>query len=381
MQGSKTLISATNPSYHIHSTQIWEKAELRVLVTGGCGFLGSNVCKYYTNKETDVVALDNLTKHELVRTGYPTDTARNYTLNRLKEMGVTFVQGDIRNLDELFEASKGCNYIIHTAAQPAMTVSIEDPELDFTTNVQGTFNILETARKLDIPVVYCSTIHVYGNKINETLTEGETRYTRNPQAIDEQHPVMQGTITPLHASKKSAELYVQTYIDTYGLEAAIFRLTGIYGPWQFGGEDHGWVANFTIRTIIGKPVTIYGTGKQVRDIIYVSDVVEAFNAFYTTRKPGIYNIGGGIDRSISLIECLKLIEEVTEKKPIIRYGPERLGDLRYFVCDISKAKTSLGWAPKVYPREGITKLLTWVKENKQLFIKESRTRIGPHVSL
>lgn len=344
---------------------------MKVLVTGGCGFLGSNVCKYYANKGDEAVALDNLTKHELIRTGYVTDAARTYNLDCLKKLGVTFVKGDIRNRHELIKAAEGCDYVVHTAAQPAMTISIEEPELDFTTNVQGTFNVLEVARKLDIPMVYCSTIHVYGNKINEILTEGETRYIRNPPAIDEQHPVMQGTITPLHASKRSAELYVQTFIDTYGLEAAIFRLTGLYGPWQFGGEDHGWVANFTIRTIIGNPITIYGTGKQVRDILYVSDAAEAFHAFYTARKTGIYNIGGGLNCSISLIECLRLIEEITGKKPIIRYGPERLGDLQYFVCDVSKAKTSLGWAPKVYPREGIAKLSTWVKENKQLFMEKA----------
>lgn len=344
---------------------------MKVLVTGGCGFVGSHACKYYANKGAEAVSFDNLTKHELARTGYVTDAARTYNWNCLKKLGVTLVKGDIRNRNELVEVAKDCDYIVHTAAQPAMTISIEQPDLDFSTNVIGTFNILETARKFDIPIVYCSTIHVYGNKINETLVEGETRYLREPPAIDEQHPVMQGNITPLHASKRSAELYVQTFIDTYRLEAAIFRLTGLYGPWQFGGEDHGWVANFTIRTIIGKPVTVYGTGKQVRDILYVSDVAEAFHAFYTARKPGIYNIGGGFDRSISLIECLRLLEEGTGKKPEIKYGPERLGDLRYFVCDISKAKTSIGWTPKIYPKEGIAKLSTWVKENKQLFIEKA----------
>jgi len=350
-------------------------------VTGGCGFVGSHVCIHYANKGAEVISFDNLTKHELARTGYDMDAARTYNWELLKKLGVTAVKGDIRNRDELIEAAKGCDYIVHTAAQPAMTISIEAPELDFSTNVLGTFNILEAARKFDIPMVYCSTIHVYGNKINETLVEGETRYLCDPPAIDEQHPVMQGTITPLHASKRSAEIYVQTYLDTYGLKAAVFRLTGLYGPWQFGGEDHGWVANFTIRTIIEKPITIYGTGKQVRDILFVSDVAEAFHAFYRARKPGIYNIGGGFDRSISLIECIRLLEDITGKKPVVNYGPERLGDLRYFVCDISKAKASLGWAPKVYPREGITHLSTWVKENKQLFLEEAQQRQPMHKSL
>jgi CDP-paratose 2-epimerase len=340
---------------------------LKVLVTGGCGFLGSYVCEYYANKKAKVVSFDSLTKYELARTGYATEAARSYNWDFLKGLGAGLVKGDIRNLDELLKAADGCDYIIHTAAQPAMTISIESPGLDFSTNVLGTFNVLETARKFDIPVVYCSTIHVYGNKINETLKGEETRYIRDQPTIDEQHSILQGTLTPLHASKRSAEIYVQTYIDTYGLEAAVFRLTGLYGPRQFGGEDHGWVANFTIRTILGKPITIFGTGKQVRDILYASDVAEAFEAFYKARKSGIYNIGGGIECAISLNECLQLIEKITGKKPRVQYEPTRLGDLWYFVCNISKAKESLRWAPKVRPQEGVAKLAGWVEENRNIF--------------
>jgi len=341
---------------------------LKVLVTGGCGFLGSHVCEYYAKHGDEVVAFDSLTKHELKRTGYDVEAAREYVLNFLKSFGVYLIKGDIRSKDELLNASKNCDYIIHTAAQPAMTISIENPELDLMTNVIGTFNILETARRYDMPVVICSTIHVYGNKINETLKEGETRYVRDPPTISENHPVTEGELTPLHASKRSAELYAQTFIDTYGLKAAAFRLTGLYGPRQFGGEDHGWVANFTIRAILKRPITIFGTGKQVRDILYATDAAEAFEAFYKSRKAGIYNIGGGPNCAISLIECIKVIEEVTGKKAMIRYAPARLGDLWYFICDISKAKNVLGWEPNVPPNEGIAKLAEWVKENERLFI-------------
>lgn len=340
---------------------------MKVLVTGGCGFIGSYVCEYYIKKGAEVISYDNMTKYELTRTGYATDAARDYNWEFLKGLGATLLKGDVRNLNELMEAANGCDFIIHTAAQPAMTISMESPELDFSTNVCGSFNVLEVARKLKIPVVNCATIHVYGNKINETLKEENTRYTRHPAAIDENHPVVEGTLTPLHASKRTADLYVQAYIDTYGLEAASFRLTGLYGPRQLGGEDHGWVANFAIRTILGMPITIYGTGKQLRDILYASDVAEAFDAFYKTRRPGIYNIGGGIEHSISLLECLELIGEITGKKPTIKYEPSRLGDLLYFVCDISKAKQELGWKPKVLPREGVSNLISWIKENEKLF--------------
>ena len=340
---------------------------MKVLVTGGCGFLGSHVCEFYIKKGAEVVSYDNMTKYELSRTGYGSEPARDYNWNFLKNMGVTMQKADIRDFDLLLKLCEGCDYIIHTAAQPAMTISWENPVLDFTTNVIGTFNVLEVARKLKIPVASCATVHVYGNKINDGLTEGDTRYIRNPEAIDESIRTLEGILTPLHASKASADVYVKTYIDTYNLEAASFRLTGIYGTRQFGGEDHGWVANFSIRAVMGWPVNVYGTGKQVRDIIYATDVCEAFDAFYKSRKSGIYNIGGGSKTAISLLECIDLISKLTEKKPHVRFGPKRQGDLLYFICDVSKAKRELGWEPKVRPQEGITTLLTWIKENRYLF--------------
>jgi CDP-paratose 2-epimerase len=342
---------------------------MKVLVTGGCGFLGSHTCQYYKEKGNEVISFDNMTKYELGRTGYATEAARNYNWNLLKELGVDLVKGDIRNYEHLLEVAKGCDFIIHTAAQPAMTISWEDPELDFSTNVRGTFNVLRVAKEYKIPIVSCATIHVYGNKINEKLKEGEKRYLLEPPEINEDYPIMEGVLTPLHVSKRAAELYVQTFIDTYQLTAASFRLTGIYGPHQFGGEDHGWVANFAIRAVLGKPINIYGTGKQVRDIIYAKDVVEAFEAFYQKRKSGIYNIGGSSKTAISLLECIELLKEITGKEIKVNFCPDRLGDLRYFVCDTTKAKKYLNWQAKTLPQEGITNLVNWIKENINLFKK------------
>jgi len=340
---------------------------MKVLVTGGCGFLGSHVCEYYIKKGDEVVSFDNMTKYELSRTGYSPELARNYNRNFLKKIGVNLVKGDIRNIDELLKAANECDFIIHTAAQPAMTISIENPSLDIAVNVLGTFNVLESARKLDIPVVTCSTIHVYGNKINENLKEEETRFVCDPPEINESHSLLKGTVTPLHASKRCQEIYVQSFIDTYKLKAATFRLTGLYCTRQFGGEDHGWVANFTIRTLTKRPIKIFGTAKQIRDILYPLDAAKAFDAFYKKQKPGIYNVGGGIKFSISLMECLNLIEEISGIKPIINKEPARLGDLWYFVCDISKIKKEMGWEPQVTPKEGITKLINWINENLDIF--------------
>lgn len=341
---------------------------MKVLVTGGAGFIGSHVCEYYKSKGDEVVAFDNLTKHELDRTGYNVERIRDYNTKFLKDIGVGLVKDDIRNIGALMDAASDCDYIVHTAAQPAMTISIEDPVLDFKSNVEGTLNVLETARKYDIPMVSCATIHVYGNKINEYLKEGRTRYIKfGQQAIDESQPTVEGTITPLHASKRCGDLYVESYIDTYGMDLASFRLSGLYGTRQFGGEDHGWVANFVIRTLLGLPLTVYGTGKQVRDILYATDVVRAFDAFYVRRKPGVYNIGGGMDCSISLIECIRLIEEIGGIRPAMRHENGRLGDLLYFVCDIEKAKNKLGWRPVVNLKAGVGSMIDWVRENVETF--------------
>lgn len=340
---------------------------MKVLVTGGCGFLGSHVCEFYARRGDTVISLDSMTKYELQRTGYTTDAAREYNWNFLKTLGVKLVKEDIRNAEALSDHSSGCDYIIHTAAQPAMTLSWEDPVNDFTTNVAGTLNVLESARRHGIPTASCATIHVYGNKLNETLSESETRYTRTPAAIDEGHATLEGTLSPLHASKMAADIYVRTYADVYGVKAASFRLTGIYGPRQLGGEDHGWVANFSIRAILGWPLTIFGTGKQLRDILFVTDVVSAFQSFYENQVPGAYNIGGGEANSISLLECIAMIREICGKELEVKFAPDRFGDLRYFICDIRKAKELLKWSPRVAPRPGVELLISWIRENMNLF--------------
>lgn len=340
---------------------------MRVLVTGGCGFIGSHVCEFYRRRGDEAVAYDNMTKYELQRTQYVVERARDLNWDYLDALGAEMVRADVCDCDMLKSVAKGCDFIVHTAAQPAVTISMEDPELDLNSNVVGTFNVLRAAREFDIPVVSCATIHVYGNRINATLTEGATRYLRTPAEIDETHPVMEGLLTPLHASKRSAELYLQVFIDTYKVRAASYRLTGLYGPRQLGGEDHGWVANFAIRTMLGWPLNVYGTGKQVRDILFASDVAEAFHAFYEKQVPGIYNIGGRSGHAISLNECIALIGDITGRTPDVSYGPSRHGDLQYFVCDSSKAKRLLGWEARVAPRDGVGRLINWVQENIDLF--------------
>jgi CDP-paratose 2-epimerase len=344
---------------------------MKVFVTGGCGFLGTHICLFYAERGADVIAYDSLAKHEFSRNPYMRPEARNYNKDILTQAGVHVVVEDIRNKSVLMKYIKDCDYICHTAAQPAMTISWEDPELDFSTNSTGTFNVLDVARQLKIPIAVCSSIHTYGpDKINSEIQEERTRYIRNPIAIDENEPLLQGVVTPLHASKRCNEIYTQSFIDTYGLKAACFRLTGIYGPYQFGGEDHGWVGNFSIKAVMGEPITIFGTGKQIRDVLYASDVAEAFHAFYKTQKPGIYTIGGGNMAMLSLLESIDVIGEIIGKKPEIRFDKDRFGDLRYFVADYTKFQKATGWTPKVEPNEGIKNLISWIRENENLFYKK-----------
>lgn len=344
---------------------------MKILVTGGCGFLGTNICQFYRKRGDEVVAYDNLVKHEFERNIYMKSEARDYNKQFLENIGVKVIVKDVGEKETLMKYARDCNYLCHTAAQPAMTISCEDPELDFSTNVRGTLNVLDIARKFDIPVVICSSIHTYGpDKINSELKEEESRYVRDPVTIDENEPLLQGVITPLHASKRCVEIYTQSFIDTYSIKAACFRLTGIYGPNQFGGEDHGWVANFAIRTIIGQPITIFGNGKQVRDILYASDVVEAFDYFYKSPTSGIYTIGGGKETIISLLESIKLIKEISGKEIVVKFEKERFGDLKYFATDYCKFNKATGWKPRVMPKEGVTRLIEWVKENENIFYKK-----------
>jgi len=342
---------------------------MKVLVTGGCGFLGSHVCELFKEKEWNVVSYDNMTKFEYKRTGYKTEEVRNYNLRYLKSIGVPTIENDIRNSKMLSKAVNSCDLVAHCAAQPAMTIAIENPQLDFGVNVMGTLNVLEACKEKGIPVVNCSTIHVYGNDLNNHLIEGKTRFESKfgPNGISEDYPLLRGTLSPLHASKRAAEVYVQTYIDTYNLPAANFRLTGIYGTRQFGGEDHGWVANFTIKTMLGQPIKIFGTDKQVRDILYVKDAAKAFlDWFEAGCPPGTYNIGGGKETSISIRELLDLLEEVTGKRSQVTWPEKRHGDLWWFTSDYSKANDAFDWSPLFKPIDGVKQLVDWVEKERKL---------------
>jgi len=344
---------------------------MRLLVTGVAGFLGTHVAEYFKDKGWDILGIDNLTDFELTRAKFNVKASREHNLNFLKKLGITFWKSDVRDIcsDDILKNWGKPDFIIHCAAQPAMTISIEYPTIDMDNNVCGTVNMLEIAKRLNIPFVNCSSIHIYGNGSNEGLIKKETRFGVPAGAvkeISEHAEILRGDLTPLHVSKRATELYTQTFAETYKMRTASFRLTGMYGERQFGGMDHGWVANFAIRTKLEREITIFGTDKQVRDILYAKDAARAFELWFEKGKTGIYNIGGGMKTSISLKECLDKIKEISNIEQNIKLEKARFGDLYYFVCDYQKAKNDFGWEPKVLPGEGIKKLIKWVGENKEI---------------
>ena len=321
-----------------------------------------------------MTVFDNLSRTRLLGKGHKNAT---YNWDYLKKYdNIRFIEGDITSFEQLMKACKDIDAIIHLAAQTAVTTSLTDPRTDFIINALGIFNILEAIRRSrrDPAVIYASTNKVYGDNVNKiNVLEKETRYVLEDKfknGIPEMFPIDLCEHTPYGCSKLAGDLYTQEYGKIYGLKTAVFRMSCIYGPRQFGVEDQGWIAWFTIATITGKPITIYGDGKQVRDVLYVNDLIHAFDAFLQRKNQfsgEVFNIGGGPENTLSLLELLDILEQLTGKRSKINFSDWRPSDQKVYISNTSKAKEKLGWSPKVNPKEGVKKLVNWVSENKQLF--------------
>lgn len=348
---------------------------MKILVTGGAGFVGSHVSEYYAKKGNDVVVFDNLSRAKLL--GYDASNAM-YNWNYLKRYdSIELITGDIRSAEMIKDAAKDVDAIIHTAAQTAVTTSLTDPRTDFEVNAVGTFNVLEAARlsKSNPCVVFCSTNKVYGDNVNKipvrddgTCYEFAADDFRN--GISETFSTDLCEHTPYGASKLTGDVYVQDYAQRKEIDAAVFRMSCIYGTRQFGVEDQGWVAWFTIATLLGKPITLFGDGKQVRDVLYVSDLVRVYDAFIQRRDKihhGVYNVGGGPNNKMSLLELVEMLKDTTGMKSPISFDKWRPSDQKVYISNISKAALELGWKPEVSPKDGVTKLAEWVSENKGIF--------------
>lgn len=349
---------------------------MKILVTGGAGFVGSHVAEHYAKKNHEIVVFDNLSRARLL--GYDIYN-QMYNWNFLKENydNIELIKGDIRDAEAIEQASQDADVIIHTAAQTAVTTSIFNPRTDFEINALGTFNVLEAARKSksNSAVIFCSTNKVYGDNVNIiAVKEQDTRYVfddlKYKKGIPETFLTDMCEHTPYGASKLAADVYVQDYAQRKEVDTAVFRMSCIYGTRQFGMEDQGWVAWFTIATLLGKPITIYGNGKQVRDVLYVTDLIRAFDAFIQQRNAihyGVFNIGGGPKNTLSLLELLDMLEKITDKRSEVFYDDWRTSDQKVYISDISKVERVLGWNPEISVDKGIRRLANWVEKNVVVF--------------
>lgn len=347
----------------------------RVLVTGGAGFVGSHVAAYYDERGAAVTALDNLSRIEtLDGADESRDTAAyNWSYLEREHPDVELVEGDVRDADRLETAVEGHDAVVHTAGQVAVTASLDDPRTDFRVNAEGTFNVLEAARVADSDpaVVFASTNKVYGDNVNGIpVREEETRYWYDDPAYDRGVPESLSIDgcehTPYGASKLAADLYVQDYARRGEVRAAAFRMSCIYGPRQFGNEDQGWVAHFALSTLRDEPLTIFGDGKQVRDVLYVDDLVRAYDAFLSDPdgKPSVYNVGGGPENTTSLVEFLDLLESQTGERPDVTFDDWREGDQKVYVSDVSRAREALDWEPEVDFESGVRRFLDWYADGR-----------------
>ena len=341
-------------------------AKRKILVTGGAGFIGCNIAQAFCEDGDQVVIFDDLSRR-----------GTGHNLEWLQEnYAIEFCRGDIRNcadLEQVFTTHPDIGAVIHLAGQTAVTTSVQDPREDFEINLLGTFNVLEAVRRLDKPpvVFYSSTNKVYGGMEDIDVVEEETRYRyRNlPAGIPETTTL--DFHSPYGCSKGAAGQYVRDYARIYGLPTVVFRQSCIYGYRQFGIEDQGWVAWFIVAVLSGREITIYGDGKQVRDVLFIEDLVEAYKSALdcievTAGK--IYNVGGGPERSISIWrEFQPLLEKLLERPIPVRKGDWRPGDQPVFIADIRRAKEDFGWEPRIGVEEGITRLFRWVQDNLDLF--------------
>lgn len=339
---------------------------MKILVTGGAGFIGSHVAERYAREGHEVLVFDNLSRAVLLKKDR---VDAEYNWNYLaRYRNIQRIKGDVVNREAVERAAAGVNVIVHTAGQTAVTTSVVKPREDFTTNVLGVFNVLEAARNSDTQpaIIFCSTNKVYGDNVNTVgVEEGEQRY-RFPEQFKDGIPETFSTDlcehTPYGCSKLTGDLYMQDYAHLYGLKIGVFRMSCIYGTRQMGVEDQGWVAWFTIAVMEGRPITIYGDGKQVRDVLYVEDLVAAYDAFLRSDvRHGVYNTGGGAQNTLSLLELLAMLERQTGKTSQVSFCDWRPSDQKVYISNIGKIQRELGWSPKVTPEEGVAKLVEWVR--------------------
>jgi CDP-paratose 2-epimerase len=336
----------------------------KILITGGAGFIGSNASYYFAKAGYDVTVLDNFVR-------FGTKDNAKWLQKEIPEIQI--VTGDIRKRKDLDAVVKDKDVVLHLAAQVAVTTSVTDPQTDFEINALGTFNVLEAVRKAGNKpiVIFSSTNKVYGGMEDVKIIEkkGQYLYQDFPNGVSEKMNL--DFHSPYGCSKGAADQYIHDYGRIYDIPTIVCRQSCIYGPRQFGIEDQGWVAWFIIATTWGKPITVYGDGKQVRDVLYVDDLIRLYDTVIKKikiSKGKIYNIGGGSKNTLSVwTQFGPILEKLFGEKLNVSFSDWRPGDQKVYVSDIRLAQKELGWMPSIGVEQGIEKLFHWVQENKMLF--------------
>ena len=335
-----------------------------VLVTGGAGFIGSNLADRLAGQGHDVVVYD-----ALARPGVEANLA---WLRRRHPGRIHAVIADLRDRAALEQAASGVSAVFHMAAQVAVTTSLDDPELDFDVNLRGTIFLLEALRRQAAPppVIFASTNKVYGNLADVALErDGDAYLPQDPalraHGIGEDRPL--SFYTPYGCSKGAADQYVLDYARGFGVPACVLRMSCIYGPRQLGTEDQGWLAHFLYSVQAGRPISIFGDGRQVRDVLYVDDAVDAYVAAWAriAEVTGqAFNLGGGPGNAVTLLQVLAEIGAISGRPADLRFSDWRPGDQRYFVADTRRAAAALGLGPAVAWRDGLRRLARWIAQER-----------------
>lgn len=334
---------------------------MKILITGGLGFIGINAAKYFSN-DNEIHIVDNVSRKGNMENYETISNNKNITLH----------VKDIRNFFDIESVFKKIqpDVVLHLAGQVAVTFSVTNPREDFEINALGTFNILESIRlhSPNTTLLFASTNKVYGNYQSD-LIEEEKRYSYMfDGGVTEETPL--DFHSPYGCSKGSADQYVRDYSRIYGLKTVVLRQSCIYGQNQFGIEDQGWVAWFTIASTFGKKFFIYGDGKQVRDVLHIDDLINLYEMIINNIdkcKGQIFNVGGGENNTLSLLELLNVLGKQNTLN--YQYSDWRPGDQKIYVSDITKLKNTIGWEPKIRVEEGLEKLQNWVSINKDIFVK------------
>jgi len=334
---------------------------MRILVTGGAGFVGTNVASHFASEGHQVVVLDNLSRRGVAAN-------RDWLLRH--HPSIEFIEGDIRDPQAVARVVRGADRVFHLAAQVAVTTSVTDPQSDFEINLTGTFNMLEALRQHAprATFFFTSTNKVYGGLEDLNVVRQGERYAfeTQPEGVSEERVL--DFHSPYGCSKGAADQYVRDYARIYGLKTVVFRMSCIYGPHQCGNEDQGWVAHFAREALAGGGLSIFGDGRQVRDILYVQDLVRAFAAAAEASDVTagqIYNIGGGPENAISLLELISELEEITGRTIRTTFQDWRPGDQRIYVTNVSRAYREFGWRPEISKRAGLRQLVEFLRAGSE----------------